>query len=660
MKLNSVQYVKGCLAWLSNQDETLENLFKVIKSHYGKEIASIYFDEDNKVVKMNYREYFSNIDTISRKLTNLFKSIEDGSIVALKIKNSPIWPILLWSILKAGHPVFLIDARLPKENTQNLLNQAKAQAIIVNETDDYNIKTWRVNEINQAEEIEKPVKFANTIYFSSSGTTGDAKIMEMNGKNIFFQLREAYDIPQENEVLISPKKIRLLAMIPLHHIFGFVAVFLWFTFFGKTLVYPQSIATPDLMRAIKKGKVTHLFSVPMFWDSVATLIERTMKMKGAKMENLFNKLKLYNLGEISKKEAGFAGTKLFNYLLKTKALGSQIAFCITGGGYISEGTMRTINGIGYPLYNGYGMTEIGVTSVELSANVKDRLKCSIGHAMHGVTYRVDETEELYVKTGCLHEKEIIKGVERATVTTEDGFFATGDIATLDKDGRCYIKGRKKDVIISTNGENVYPDEIEFYFKNISHVKNSVVFGEKDGPKEKIILVLELDNNVDKDELSKMKEEIKNINDSLANEKKVGEVYLYKKAMPLANNIKVKRFKIKEDFEKAKENFATLDGDSLETKVSFKGYNDKDVEETSKKIKEIFSKILLLPVFKIDGDAVWTKDLGGDSMSYIALMSELDEAFHVEIPVEQYGKVGTVNDFTKLILDLKKGEKTKNS
>ena len=190
--------------------------------------------------------------------------------------------------------------------------------------------------------------------------------------------------------------------------------------------------------------------------------------------------------------------------------------------------------------------------------------------------------------------------------------------------------------------------------------NQACLGEKDGAKEKIILVLELDNNVDKDELSKMKEEIKNINDSLANEKKVGEVYLYKKAMPLANNIKVKRFKIKEDFEKAKENFATLDGDSLETKVSFKGYNDKDVEETSKQIKEIFSKILLLPVFKIDGDAVWTKDLGGDSMSYIALMSELDEAFHVEIPVEQYGKVGTVNDFTKLILDLKKGEKTKNS
>ena len=186
MKLNSVQYVKDCLAWLSNQDETLENLFKVIKSHYGKEIASIYFDEDNKVVKMNYREYFSNIDTISRKLTSLFKNIDEGSPVALKIKNSPIWPILLWSILKAGHPVFLIDARLPKENTQNLLNQAKAQAIIVNETDDYNIKTWRVNEINQAEEIEKPVKFANTIYFSSSGTTGDAKIMEMNGKNIFF------------------------------------------------------------------------------------------------------------------------------------------------------------------------------------------------------------------------------------------------------------------------------------------------------------------------------------------------------------------------------------------------------------------------------------------------------------------------------------------
>jgi len=91
-------------------------------------------------------------------------------------------------------------------------------------------------------------------------------------------------------------------------------------------------------------------------------------------------------------------------------------------------------------------------------------------------------------------------------------------------------------------------------------------------------------------------------------------------------------------------------------VSFDGYDPALVEKTMKKVVKCFSKVLMLPEFKIAPDAVWTTDLGGDSMSYIEMCQLLDKEFKIHIPEEQYGILANANDFTKMVLDLKKEEK----
>lgn len=661
----NAQAVKNFLAPCKDyagEDKTFKTLFNYITTTYHKEKAALYFDEDNKKVTYDYDEYASRAKDLAKRLSNCLKDIEDGATVALKIKNCHYWPLLFWAILMNGHPVLLIDARLASDNTENLISQSGAKAIVVNEPDPYSVKTLRLNEITgQRKNDSFSPKWADKAIFCSSGTTGDIKMMVMDGENMTNQIAESYLMGEEALYVMCPGKLNNLAMIPFHHIFGFVAVFLWYTFYGKTLVYPTSTATKDLLFAIQNAPCTNVYSVPMLWDGVATQVKRSMELRGEKWVKLFEKMVAYNCGEISRGAAGIAANGIFQSLVRKKVLGNHVRFCISGGGYLSKETSRIINGLGYPLYNGYGMTEIGVSSVELSSDVKDRLKGSIGHALYGVDYKIVRREgcaenegELYVSSGVVHKEEIIGGVRKNTELIE-GYFPTGDIAIKENDGRVYIKGRLKDTIISSNGENVYPDEIEGYFRPLPHLANKTIIGASDGHKEKIVLILEVDNGATEDDLKEIEKVFKEINDTLPSEKKVNEVAIYGKSLPIANNMKVRRATLKKEYEASSPLFRPLGGKPVNN-ISFEGFDEKEVKEVSEKVRKIFADTLLLSPLKISDDAIWTTDLGGDSMSYVSMIDDLNEAFGITFPIELYGKIGSVKDFTYHVLVLLKERK----
>ncbi len=650
---------------LMSSSQTIQDIYEIGTTLHAKEKACIYFDEDGKKQSYNYEKYKSLVFFCARHLSSALSGVPSGSLVALKIRNSQNWPLLFWGLEMTGHPVLLIDAKLPHENTENLLKQSSAKAIIVNEEEAYSVPSFRINEVRNSEEDDQfAPHWANSVTFCSSGTTGAAKMMVYEGKNLCAQIHSALNMGLETKDIMHAGRINILCMIPLHHIFGFAATFLWYTFYGKCLVYPTTMATRDLFQAIRKAPVTHLYSVPLFWDGVAQTVDRTANLKGEKMRQTLAKMIAYNCHQIPKDEAGMASWGFVKHQFQKKVFGTQIEYCISGGGYLSPKTLHTINGIGYPLYNGYGMTEVGVTSVELSPRVEDRLKGSIGHPLYGIEYKLNKIEgasgkqgELYIKSPITHVEEIIGGV-RGKTTCVDGYYPTGDIAEVDATGSYFIKGRLKDTIINSNGENVYPDEIEFYFKDVKHVANDVVVGVKDGSNEVITLVLELDNTVQNADMQQIKKDVDAINATLSNEKKIDKVVIYKKALPLANNMKVKRYVLREALEKGSDDFIGFD--HKREPVSFEGFDPKNVDEVIKKVRKIFSATLLLPEFKISDDAIWNTDLGGDSMSYVSMISDLNDAFHISIPTDKYGVLGCVKDFAYEILLLQKEEESRQS
>lgn len=645
-----------CKILVDKDHGDFKSIYDFSVSFAPKKKAITYYDGSGTRKSYDYVTYNKKTKETAASLDAVLKDVEKHSVVALKIKNCPMWIHLFWGLLMSGYRPLLIDARLAYEKADEFIVQSQAKAIIVNEENTYSVPSYKLNEITgtTGKKDFTPL-WENEMILCTSGTTGNAKMMVFGGNNMAQQITACLNMPKESLSILGPQDISILAMVPLHHIFGFVAVFLWYTVFGKNIVFPNSGSSTDLVNAIKDAKVTHIYSVPLFWDSIAQNVQRAIHLKGEKTEKLFAKMKDYNLHRIGKAEAGLAGWNFIQKKIRSQVIGESPIFCISGGGYLSKNTLETLNGLGYPLCNGIGMSEVGVTSCELSNRVEDRLKCSVGHSFAGITYKVDPANnELLIKSKVIHKEEIIGGVRKKTVL-EDGFLRTGDIVSMDKDGRVYIKGRIKEVIINSNGENVYPDELEYAFKELPHIISAAVLGiraKKEG-EEQISLVLELDNSVNNEDLPGLRNQIEALNNRLQPEKRIQAIYISKKAMPLANGIKVKRLTIKQEIEAGSPNFVSLDQGRETIKVDFSNYNQDLVENIYHRIQSIFSKTLLLPNLKIEGTSHWVNDLGGDSMSYVSMVNDFNKEFDLELPPEKYGTLTCLNDFTLYALKANK-------
>ena len=644
---------------LLKTDMKMADIYNAIISRNKNNVAAEFVNEKGKIKHYKYKKVAENVLMYAAGIQRKLKDAAPGSVVVLKHANAPAWPELFWAILMAGFKVLLVDARNSKEGTENLIKQSKAVGIVTDDMYLYEVKKIVPEDLVEYKGEPVEQRWADEVIFCSSGTTGDVKLMVFNGKNLCYQICCSLDMPKETKDIMYPKsmgKVKNLAMVPFHHIFGFVAVFLWYSFYGNTLVYPASLAPTDIQGICQKAKVTHVYSVPLFWDSLAQGVTRKFAMQDESKQELLKKMIAYNLGEISKDEAGLAGSSIARKKVQGIILGDHVRYCISGGGFLSQETLKTINGLGYPLYDGFGMTEIGVTSVELSPDVHVRLLGRIGKPLHSVEYKIVDGQ-LFVKSPTIHVREIIGGVEKETEFDSEGFFPTGDIAEVDEQGAYTLKGRQKDVIINADGENIFPDELEIFFKELPHINKLCVLGvSKKGKKnaEDIVLVLEPDNSITEEEIKGLEPLIKEIEPKLPHKVKIDAVYLSKGRLPLANNMKVKRFVIRKAIENETGEYIPLGAEQKVKKdVNF---DQKTIEEILNPVREIFSKVLLLPAFKIENDAHWINDLGGDSMSYVELIKDLQDRFNIQFKEETLGVMATVNDFVYEIVQLKKNNK----
>lgn len=659
--------VKSCAEeanLLLNTSRTMEDIFVLSTKRNLKRIAVTYTNNEGKLKKYKYSRFRKHAFEIASILSNFMIQQPKNVPIVLKANNGPHWGEIFWAILMTGYKPLLVDAKTSKEGTENLIKQGKAIAIITDDNNTYDVPKFSLRDLLQEKHsYEFAPNWENEVIFCSSGTTGDVKLMVFNGENLCHQILAALDFAETSKDLLYPKSmgpLKVLAMIPFHHIFGFIATFLWYFYYGANFVFVRNLAPSEVQSVCQKCKVTHVFSVPLFWDSLAQGLERKKALETPTRQQYIDKLIGYNTGKILKEEAG--PVKMVQNTIQKKLLGNKIRFCISGGGYLDSKTQTVINGVGYPLYNGYGMTEIGITSVELSPIVELRLKGSIGIPLHGVSYKIKPTNgkgrtgELLVKSDITHIREIIGGVERETQLDKDGYFSTGDIAEVDATNRYYLKGRMKDVIINADGENIFPDELEIFFKKIPHIQAVCVLGvdQKGTKNQRIVCAVEIDNSISSDEIDVLKEEVKKAGLNLPKGTKITEFYFARNKLPIANNMKVKRFVVKKSIE-------TMNGDYIpfDFKKEVKGnknFSKETMEKVVEPLRKIFSKILILPEFKIDDDAHWIDALGGDSMSYVELITTVQDQFKVTIPETSYGKLTCINDFAEEIVSLQKNKK----
>lgn len=644
------------------EERSLKNLFSLICAN-GDAVAAEYNDV-GAIKKLTFSDFERISISGAVKLQKLLDDVEPNTFVALRFANNPLWPAAFWGIILAGYRPLLLDAAGDDAQLMHVLRQAGSRTIVTDTPVEVGgIKVVNPNEFLSLEAKEELFisNYGDAIALCTSGTTSTPKVYVYNEKAICEQVLLAEYVYKNNREIIHSGPIKQLAFLPFHHIFGLIAVYLWYTFFGKTIVFLRSRTADVILSACKEHKVTHIYAVPLLWNNVAKGIIRKAKLQG---EETYDKL--MNASDLSiklQRRLGKAGRKLVSGLffkdLQQKLVGDSIEFLISGGGHIQPETLKIINSIGYPLVSGFGMTETGIDSVELSSKIDTKIDASVGKPFSPMEYRIvkqdgAQTGELQIRGEAMHSGRMVDGVY---IAREDGWFSSGDIVR-ESNGRYYIEGRLKDVIINESGENVYPDELEDSFSELPYAEYICVTGvaAKGVYDETSLIVYMGDNAADADKVNELIAEITRINGLLPIYKKIQKAYLSLEPLPLANGIKVRRQKVKESVERGQGSFEEIDIRSgvvkhqikIEEPVNRTSYNDTELASIMEKIRVIFADVLGLDPKSIKDADHFIEDLGGDSLSSLGVFARAEEMYNVIIPDTEYFSCANVEDLSRLL------------
>ena len=599
-----------CLA-LMNSKKTFLDIFNVMFS--GDDYILGEWNDGYKINSITYLEAKKKIFDLAYSINQKYPDLKD-QYVGIAMESSIEWVLSFWAILASGNKPYLVNLRHPKELVNHLLESLNVEYIIEFDSKGYDAKGISYLELKEEAKDFTP-SFQDEMALSTSATTLKEKIIFYNGLEISSQILNCKKILEENKQIKKHYKGRLkqLVFLPLYHIFGFMATYMWFSFFGRTMVFLKDYSKDAILYTIKKHEVTHLFAVPLFWNTIEKEILKGVKEKNK--EKKFNKgLKLCIALQKAFPNYGIKISKKIMHEVTDSLFGKSVLFCISGGSYIKEDTLRLINGLGYPLYNGYGMSEIGITSVELGS-IKDRLKNSIGKPFESIQYEIKDNK-LYVKGTSISHKMKING---EYVYTNDQY-STEDIVKKDKDNRYYILGRGDDLFIGPNGENIKLDQMGLLFHLPKANRYSVLNIEN-----QLTLVIEISKYLSKDTIVEMYNDACECNNKLDSSLRVSKIYFTYDPIQAETAIKVSRQYLLKQFENKKVTLVKID--EIQKKNPNVIVNQEILDFIIKSFKEV------LMVDTVSKDSNFFFDLGGSSLDYFSLISLLNQKFNINITFE---------------------------
>ncbi len=600
-------------AALRGSDKSLKSIYEIMFRLENEVLCE--GNDGFRVYKITYGQMRAKIEKTAAAIYE--KIGAKGDFIALALDNCADWISAFWGILKSGNKPYLVNLRYPESLTNAILKTLDIKYVISEEISPLAAETLLVSELKGEGAYPEDV-FENEIAFSSSATSMKETICFYTGAQISEQILNFKSIIKASPRMAKHYKgsLKQLAFLPFYHVFGLFAVYFWFTFFGRTLVFLRDLSADTILKTVRRHEVTHIFAVPMLWHTIEKQVYASALEQGEKkLEKLQKGLKICTTiqnilpfgAEISKNIMSEVTDKLF---------GKSVMFCINGGSYLKDEALYLLNGIGYSLHNGYGMSEIGITSVELGRKPSERNKNSIGMPFDSVEYCINESGVLEVKGSSLCVKKLVNG--EALETSE--WFNTGDIMEC-RDGKYYILGRQGDVVIGENGENINPDTIEKLF-SINGAKALCVLGLGSKNKEELSLVVEISPYTTDEAILKIKDEAYAINDTLDKSQAVRKLYFTTDALAPPTAIKVSRVQLKAKIDKGEVKLT-----EFSELLSLKSDESKN-SPLMNDVIEIIAKVLSVESEKISASTHIFYELGASSIQYFSILSALSERFNL--------------------------------
>ena len=653
---------------LLSQNKTLENLFAITCAH-GDALAAIWLEGEEQ----KHWTFAQMEQKACAYAAWLHNRLPDGGFVAISMDTCKEWFPTFWGLVLSGHNVLLLDAAMNDDLALHLMNEAGCRAIVTYKERALpaEIVQIRARELFAAPDAARPnVPCGDSIALCTSGTTGTSRIFVYNGEAMAEQVLSSLLLYKANKRMVANENRRALAFLPFHHVLGFIVNLMWCGFLGYANIYLKDRAPKTIMTTAQRCKPHLIVAVPLLANNLCTTIKKKLAKKSRVSRVAFSAMTGLSLNA-QRIAPGmglhFAQKMLFKGLLK-QALGTEVQCVILGGSHTPVEHLRMLNALGYYTVCGFGMTETAVTSVETSMRLKKRLAGSVGKPLTNVEYVVDGENgregEMRIRGASLHSGRMAGG-KLLPPDTDDGWYPTGDIVRLRKDGRVFVQGRCKDVIINESGENVYPDELEDVFSALPGAEQAAVLGvpkPEGGVYEDITLVLSMDvAALDDAALAKLAAEIRNRNAALPTMKRLTRCYLTDDKLPLVNGIKVKRLELKKRILEGGMPLKELDLSSAAARLTERTQTAEETEaqkaerldaarraEILPKVRQCFAEALEQDMGTFGDDAHFIEDLGGDSLQVLSITLKAEELFGVSIETEEYGDCATVNSLTRLI------------
>lgn len=582
--------------------------------------------------RVSYAEMLRRISLFARQTQQ-----KPGSRTVIFSKNREGWIYAFFSIWLNGGIAVPVDATSTVDELAYVLSDCRPSHVWTTrkrldtlrqaiERSGVDVKILLIEDYEQADaEGMEPadIKYdeANTaIIIYTSGTTGSPKGVMLSFRNLLANINGV-----SKEVPIFNEHRRTMILLPVHHVLPLQGSIIAPLVCGGGVAICPSLSAKDLMETMCLGQVGIVIGVPRLWISLYAGIKKKID------SNPITKM-LFRLCE--KADSRTLSRLVFGSV--RKKMGGHIDYLVSGGAALDVEVGRGLHTLGLDVLEGYGMTETAPIIAFTRPN--DIKPGCVGLPLPSVSCKIEDGEI------CAKGPNIMQGYwgkpeETAKVLDADGYLHTGDLAKIDEQGRIYITGRKKEIIVLSNGKNVQPDEIEFKLEKYSElVREAAVV--QDGDMLRAIIVPQEQwaqgKSEQEQELLLKRQVLEPYNATSMNYKKVMSLFVYHGDLPRTKLDKLQRFKLK----------AILEAGKHTSEVS----QEQVVEPTYpeyKIIKEYIQAEKHLPVRPTDH---LETDLAFDSLDKVGLQDFIEHTFGMKINADEMGSITDVTALAEMIVD----------
>jgi long-chain acyl-CoA synthetase len=588
----------------------------------GSETAFVY-RRGYRVLRWSYRRVAESACQLAEELRQ--KGITRGDRIVLWGDDCAEWVVSFFACVLRGAVVVPMDRTATLEFVQRVCSQVEPKLCIASREQPQIDSSIPVIAFEDLPDLMAPhsaspgilpdLRSDDTVEIVfTSGTTADPKGVVLSHKNILTNL-----VPLEREIakylkyerLVHP--LRFLNVLPLSHVFGqFLGLFIP-QLLGSTVIFHDTLNPSEIIRTIKKEKVSVLVTVPRVMETLQAKLERDLETSGL-------------LAGFRREFDSAAGTHFIKRWWRFRRVHRQFGWkfwaFISGGASLHDRTDQFWGRLGFAVIQGYGLTE---TTSLISINHPFRMgRGSIGKILPGREVKLAHDGEILVRGDSI-AKNYFQGREMKSMPGEEGWFPTGDIGALDEQGNLYFKGRRKNVIVSPEGMNIYPEDLEIALRRQPEVRDCVVleFQREGNPEACAVLILR-------------------------NRDQAPEPVIEEANKSLADFQRIRRFLVWPD-----EDFPRTSTQKPQIKVIQDFINNRleataGGEASGEMLTDLILRITGRRVEGISSASNLTKDLNLSSIERVELLGALEDRFQLDLNESRFTSASTIGDLEHML------------